>query len=436
MSGTFIQSMRNDRYVVFLAYADYRYAIGGLERCIRDTLELLRGRGVSALGLIPFPTRRSQRMNRYLSNYWGVVVDGGLCGFYDRAGVRGMMAALARAGKIPLETHIHNLRHFDLERVRCFLHEVPIPVKLFLHDYATICPKYSLLRNDERFCGRAPPSPEKCGGCASGTPGHHGRIRAVLESVRGRLRVVAPSPIARHIWLGTFPDFEDRVEVVPHLVPAGSRANDYRAKPPEARVRVAYVGAPYRHKGWEIFRQLSAAAAVARWPYEFYHFGLFRGSIPEIRNISVSILRDGPEAMTQALRRAEIDIVFLWALCPETYSYVLHECLLTNAMLVTNPDSGNIADTVAAQGVGRVFADWAELEAYLHDVQQVRRDVDFYRGKPVDLPCRFVPNDAILATLDWSVNPVLPAGPDAGRPNWLAGFLYGLKELKRRAGRS
>jgi len=316
------------------------------------------------------------------------------------------------------------------------LQEVPVPVKLFLHDYATVCPKFSLLRNDERFCGRASPSLEKCGGCVSWTPEHHGRIRAVLESVGDRLRVVAPSPAARHIWLGTFPDFEDRVEVVPHLVPAGSRANDYRAKPPGAAVRWAYIGAPYRHKGWEVFRQLSATAAAARWPYEFYHFGLARGGSPGIRNISVSILRDGPEAMTQALRRADVDIVFLWALCPETYSYVLHESLLTNAMLVTNPDSGNIADTVAAREAGRIFASQAELQAYLRDVQQVRRDVDFYRGKPADLPSRFVPNDAILATLDWSANPALPAGPGVYHPNRLAGFLYGLKELKRKAGQA
>lgn len=434
MPSKFIRTMRNNRYVLFLTYADYRNAVGGLERYIRDALEILRGQGVSAIGLIPFPTRRSPRLHRYLFNYWGAVVDGTMCGFYDRAGVLDVIAALARAGKKPLEIHVHNLRNFDLDRVRCFLCEVPVPVRLFLHDYATVCPKFSLLRNDEHYCGRASPSPEKCVGCVSWTPEHHARIRAVLESARDRLRIVSPSPIARHVWLGAFPDFEGQTEVVPHLVPDGSRANDYRADPSRPVVRLAFIGAPYLHKGWEVFRHLAASADAAGWPYEFYHFGLSRGDSRGIRNIPVSIVREGPEAMAKALRRAEIDVAFLWALWPETYSYVLQECLLTNMMLVTNPDSGNIADTVVAREAGRVFANRAELLAYLRDVRQVRRDVDFYRGKPTELPARFVPNDAVFEAIDGSVNSPLPAGSGVCHPNRLAGFLYGLKELKRRAG--
>ncbi|HQQ60921.1 MAG TPA: hypothetical protein PKU89_06225, partial [Kiritimatiellia bacterium] len=64
----------------------------------------------------------------------------------------------------------------------------------------------------------------------------------------------------------------------------------------------------------------------------------------------------------------------------------------------------------------------------------VRRDVDSYRSRPATLPDRLVPNDAILAALDGTADFVLPAGTGRARPNRLAGFLYGLKELKSRAG--
>ena len=428
--------MRHDRYVLFLTYADYRFALGGLERYIREEMQLLRSRGVSALCLFPFTTHRSRRLDRYLSGYWGVTVDGALCGFHDETGVGNLIAVLAQAGKKPLEIQIHNLRHLDLDRVRRFLHQVSLPVRLFLHDYATVCPQFSLLRNGERFCGRAPPSPDKCLGCASWTPAHEGRIRAVLESVGQRLRVVAPSPAARHVWLGTFPDFEDRVEVIPHLVPAGSRPNSYQAKPSGTPLRLAFIGAPYRHKGWEVFRQLAAAAAAVRWPYEFYHLGQGRNEDQEIRNIPVSIVKDGPDAPVKALERFNIDIVLLWALWPETYSYTLQECLMANPMVLTNPDSGNIADMVAAREAGKVLAGPAELKDYLGDVSRVRRDVAFYRSKPATLPDRMVPNEAILEALDWTAEPALPAGPGIVRPNRLAGFLYRLKEWKRRAGRA
>ncbi|HOU20621.1 MAG: hypothetical protein KBC66_04870 [Kiritimatiellae bacterium] len=426
--------MRHDRYVLLLTYADYRRALGGLERYMREETQLLDKGGFSAVCLFPFTTRRSRWLDRHLSGYWGVTVDGAVAGFYDEIALENLIVAWGRAGKRPVEIQLHNLRNLNLDRVRRFLCQMPLPVRLFLHDYATVCPKSSLLRNGEQFCGREPPSAAKCTGCVSWTPDHHRRIRAVLESVRERLQVVAPSRAARHVWLGTFPDFEDRVEIIPHLQTAGSRPNVYSPRPPAAAIRLAFLGAAGRHKGWEVFRRLAARAAAEKWPYDFLHLGWVRDPVPGIRNIPVSVVQDGPDAMIRALRLADIDIVFLWSLCPETYSYVLQECLLTNAMLVTNPDSGNIADTVMDRKAGRVFAGPAELEKYLGDVPLVRRDVDSYRSRPATLPDRLVPNDAILAALDGTADFVLPAGTGRARPNRLAGFLYGLKELKSRAG--
>jgi hypothetical protein len=431
MPDSFIRRMRGDRYVVFLTYADYRFAPGGLERYISDEIGVLQKRNISAVCFFPFPTRRSQWLNRHLSDYWGAIVDGKFCGFYAGRGILGLVAELGRAGKNPVEVQLHHLRHFDLGRVQRFLSEIPVAVKLFLHDYYTVCPKFNLLKNDERYCGDARPAPEKCADCASWTPAHLGGFRALLAAMADRLVVVAPSSAARRIWLSSFPEFSARTVVIPHLKAAGETKNNYVGKTAGEPIRLAYVGAPHRFKGWEIFRSLARDLSAAPLKYEFYHFGLGRDDDKAIRNIPVSFVKDGPEAMAREIWKAGIDIVFLWSLCPETYSYVLHESRLANVMLITNPDSGNIADSVGSQELGRIFPGHADLLAYLQDEGKVREDVDFYRSRLAQLPARWMPNDAILDIIDWAGYSVRRSGPGGARQNWLVAALYGLKTLKR-----
>ncbi len=435
MPPAFIQALRHDRYAIFLTYTDPRNALGGLERYLADETMLLRNRGVSAVCFFPFPTRRSAALNRRLGAVWGVIVDGRLCGFFDEAGVWRLLSGWGAAGRRPLEIHIHHLRHFDLERVARLLAGIPVAVRLFLHDHFTVCPQYLLLKNNECYCGPAKPSEEKCSGCRYWTPAHHGRIRRVLAAAGDRFSVVAPSPSARLIWAATFPEWQDRIRVLPHLVWDGERPNNDPARPQEVPLRVAYVGAPYHYKGWDLFQQVAGDLSPQRFNYEFYHLGISRTSHSSIRNIPVSIVHEGADAMVRALREARMDVAFLWSIWPETYSYTLQECRLANTWILTHPDSGNIADVVAAESLGRVLPDAGAVRAYLQDVAQVRRDVAARRGAASRLPARAVPNPALLEFLDWNAKPVLPPVPGPIRPDRLAGALYAVKQWKQRMDR-
>lgn len=425
-----IRAMRSRKYVICMAHADPRLAAAGIERYIADEAGLLREQDVSMLCLFPFPTRRSNRLSRYLSSYWGLLVDGKLCGFYEVAGVVGIVAELRRMGRMPLEIQIHHLRNFNLELAERFFRSVPVAVKLFLHDFYTVCPQYNLMKNDAEYCGAEIPSPGKCADCASWTPLHHERIRAVLEPMGGRLTVVAPSRSTERIWKASFPDFQDHLAVVPHLKTEGERANPYAQKREDEPVRLAYVGAPVPHKGWTVFVKLAEELSRADLNYEFYHFGLPEARHERIRNVPVSFSDEGAGAMTAAIRRANIDVVLLWALWPETYSYTMQESLLANAMLITNPASGNIADVVGGQAHGRIFRDYAALREYALDAAQVRKDVDFHRGKASTLPDRLAVNDAILDMIDFDPPVVQIRGNGPVRNAAQVEALYRMKLLK------
>lgn len=425
-------AMPRARYVLCLSSVDYRSSMGGLGRYLREEMALLRARGVSTLGLFPFPTKRSQRLARHLANYWGVTIDGQLAGFYDYPAVLGILAGLGCAGQRLVEIQIHHLKDFQLGRVADLLAAVPVAVKLFLHDYYTVCPGAHLLRNGQAYCGAERPAPGKCTGCVNWTPPHHARIRSVLEGIRERLTVVAPSAAAREIWLSTFGDFRALTEVVPHLQEVGEIPNSGVPKAAGEPVRVAYVGAPVPYKGWDVFRQLAAEFGSRPGAYEFYHFGLSRQAFPAIRNVPVSFVADGLDAMTQAIRKAGIDLVLLWALWPETYSYTLYESWMANPMLITNPDSGNIADEVASRELGKTFRTAAELQAYFRRADQVRADIDDFRRRGPARPARLVPNPAIPDGLDLSANPALPPAAGAVRNAWHVELLYHLKLLKQK----
>ena len=427
-----LRAMQYERYVLCLASVDYRHSMGGLGRYLRGEMELLGSVQVSSICLFPFPTKRSKRLDRYLSKYWGVIVDGKLAGFYGAHEILSILAELGRAGRQLIETQLHHVKHFNLTRVAELLAAAPFGVKLFLHDYYTICPGAHLLRNGKQYCGAAMPGTEKCAGCVHWTPPHHACIRSFLEGVRDRLTVVAPSSAAREVWLSTFGDFCAQTVVVAHLKGEGILPNPYVKKPDGEPVRVAYVGAPVPYKGWDIFRLLAENVAGRGEEWEFYHFGLGERCLAPIRSVPVSFVKDGLDAMTQAIRDARIDIVLLWALWPETYSYTLYESALANTMVITNPDSGNIASAVEGQQLGKIFRTESELHEYFRNEEQVRQDVDAYRGRPAVLPFRMIPNADILDSMDLAANPRLPPVTGLARNVWHVEALYWVKLLKMR----
>lgn len=429
--------MRFSRYVLILARSDYREQEGGLERYLRDEIAQLNQRGISSLCLFPFVTRRSARVNAYLSHYWGAVVDGQLTGFCRADRIPDLLAQEETGGCRLAEVHIHHLLGFHLADVRGVLEASSCAVRLFLHDYYTICPQYTLLMNGEKYCGPAAPSLEKCSRCASWTPEHHVRIANLLEGVRGRLTIVAPSEACRRIWEASFPDYADRIAVVPHWIMVWGPAQEEERELRRFPIRIAFIGAPKKLKGWDVFRGVAREFATVGSGYKFFHLGSVPETLPGVRFLRVSSLRDGPDAMSKAIRKTGIDVVFLWSICPETYSFVLWECLASRAMIVTHSDSGNIADVTESLRAGKVFAGPELLAAYLQDAERVRNDLELFRQRKEGFPVRTLSNDAIVKSIDGTSCPrIADTGSFPIRSAWHIALVYQLKQCKRKwAGR-
>jgi hypothetical protein len=89
--------------------------------------------------------------------------------------------------------------------------------------------------------------------------------------------------------------------------------------------------------------------------------------------------------MIEAVRQQRLDAVLLWSICPETFSFVAHEALAANALIVTGEDSGNIARIARERG-GAVFRDEDALLRAFSDgtIQQLirrHRDTGYTGGR-------------------------------------------------------
>jgi glycosyltransferase involved in cell wall biosynthesis len=145
-------------------------------------------------------------------------------------------------------------------------------------------------------------------------------------------------------------------------------------------IRIAYVGQGVRQMGWEAWRLLVNKFVLD--DYEFFHLGSWAGKHREyFEQVSTSRLKR--TVMIDALQRNWIDVLFLWPIYRETFSFVFYEAIAAGCFVITSNQSGDVADYVKEHGNGMVFERFEAVQAYLSDPATLRKDLlDFRRRYP------------------------------------------------------
>ncbi|MDB5416985.1 MAG: glycosyl transferase, group 1 family protein, partial [Phenylobacterium sp.] len=290
----------------------------------------------------------------------GVVWNGEPVGFYSAATLARVLAPAAAGPAGARSFAIHSLLGHSADETVKILAAAGLKRGFFwLHDFASLCAGFHLLRDDVEDCAAPPPTSAACAICTYGP--WRGRHLAEHERLFKRLdlTVVSPSRPTLDLWRRSW-SFPTQGEVVlPHARLVRRGPAPIRAKGP---FRLGFAGVPAAHKGWPVFREL--AERFAEDPrYQFIHFGLRTiGGLP-IGFEPVTVTAAKPKAMQQALAAAGLDALLVWPLCRETFSFTAYEGVAAGAAILTNPDSGNVAAFVADGGHGRVVAGEAALTA-------------------------------------------------------------------------
>ena len=266
----------------------------------------------------------------------------------------------------------------------------------WLHDQFFLCPSFALQSNLVRQCNGPEPSSAACRVCLFGEERHEHlrRLGALVKMFP--TRAIAPSKPAADIVFAKGDLPLERFEIVPHdVLSEGPTAGQPKSGP----TTIAFIGAPVRHKGYPVFRDI-ARRNLGRDDVRFLYFGAPTHREPGIPTIPVDVTAENPAAMVDALKREKVDFVIHWAQFVETYSFATIEALQAGAHVITHPGSGNVAAIVEHTGRGHILDDTAALDAFL-DRRSLAKATRARRRKQPSLVA--TPSDLSFAVIDHRV---------------------------------
>ncbi|MBU1378769.1 MAG: hypothetical protein KKE02_20995 [Alphaproteobacteria bacterium] len=344
---------------ITLSHDNYVEHSGGLQFCVRREAEQFGRRGVAHLHLypaVPWPAVRAADEAGPL----GVLLNGRRLGFFTPEAVRDALRATA-AGPGRRSFAIHSLLGHGADAAADILAAAGLSDGFFwVHDFASLCVGFHLLRNDVEDCAAPPADSAACRVCAYGPSRvrHTQAHRRLFE--RLNITVVAPSQTTLDFWRahGDLPAHD--AVVLPHarLEPRKTARKPSADRP----FRLAYLGMPTPLKGWPVFRDL-AQRFEGDPRYEFLHLGGAPDPTAPAAFHRVVVTAEQPRAMQDTLEALHADAALIWPLCRETFSFTAYEAAAAGAAVLTGPDSGNVAAFAADPGIGRVLADEAALAA-------------------------------------------------------------------------
>jgi hypothetical protein len=366
--ATALAEARNGLVLSF-SHDRYTMHVGGTQIVLADEQRNFNQRGWVYLHLAPaLPALSLVRAGNQFA-VW-VTLDGTILGCF---GLDDLVSYLQPgSGPIGRAAHrrllvVHSLLGFDPDAiVRLAAAFGADEAFCWVHDYATLCGGFNLLRNDIEFCHAPPPDSMACRVCVHGEARrrHMDAIARVFAAIR--FTMVAPSRAAASIWREASPLPHRAMVVQPHwrirpIIPS-KESRRFRRR---SVLKIAFAGSAFPSKGWPAYRDM--VDRLAGDPsLRFLHFASSdEDPLPGSTFVKVRVTRDNRFAMIDALRAEAIDIVVMLSPWPETFSFVAHEAIVAGCVVLCLADSGNIAALVRETSRGVLFETEEELRAFI-----------------------------------------------------------------------
>lgn len=384
--------MKFEKSILVLTHSDYVHTDAGVEKVIQGQQKLFLENGYNFIAV--YPLRKDLQIfglihSRTLSGY-GLIVNGEEKGEITQDELMSLVQMEGLCSVI-----IHELVTFKKnDQLFTILDRISCPIYYFVHDYAMVCYNHVLMRNNKEFCGTEPLSFKKCSTCRFYLEGKLNEVwqRKFVERYP-KITYVFPSAVVRDIWQKHF-QAKNRLLIVPNTK-FGNLTQKYEKKGSEEKLKIAFIGYGRVEKGWKIWQSLCEKYEDR---YELYVLGDGECS-KNVKRIPVSVAKDGPNAMVDAIRREKIDIAFLWSMRPETYAYTFFEAYVGGCYIITNPQSGNIYTMTEELKCGKVLKNEEALWIFLENQKEVRTALHEMYKEKAEHPVILEDNDRILAMI-------------------------------------
>jgi len=224
-------------------------------------------------------------------------------------------------------------------------------LRILFHEYYPICPSYTLIGADGRYCD-LPPS-ASCQACYNELDLGHAFLPKTVDVWRGKWRDVLEraaeievfSRSGRDLVARTWPQLADKIVVRPHVMTALPERLEPPANPAPV---VGVLGAIGYEKGAAVLRDLASIAGdrlrivvIGEMDMAYHHPAI------EVHG------RYKADEIGALARRYRIDTWLFPSICPETFSFAIRECLATGLPVFTF-DLGAQAEAARAAPNGHI----------------------------------------------------------------------------------
>ncbi|BCS87982.1 hypothetical protein PSDVSF_12240 [Pseudodesulfovibrio sediminis] len=375
------ERLRGNDFVVVTSHDNYTVSVGGVQAHMLHEQNAFTNKGVAYLHMYPLSPLASVSSPGQEVPV-GVNLNGKPMGTMSTQDFSSLGLGLkAIQGANCRGVIIQHLLGWDLDAVEVLSTMLKTTVIFWLHDFFTVCPQYTLLRNERVYCDIPHPDSNSCLICLFGELRRRElpRFRTFFQHLSPVF--LTPSEASKELWCSEYPEYREQVTITPHVVLhdiPDTESNRHTVAKSRFRPNIAYVGYPMPKKGWLAWRNFIDRHADISSRYNCFHLGNGKSDGRE-RFAEVNVTHADPEAMVRALREHDIDMVILWSTWPETFSYVMYEAVSAGCFILTHKQSGNIARAVERWGWGKVFDSEEALFAFLADEETMLAHLDSFR---------------------------------------------------------
>ena len=244
-----------------------------------------------------------------------------------------------------------------------------------LHDLYMLCPSINMLHNG-KFCREI--KPENCKECFAEK---HKISENVLDIWRKNGyktlqkfdKIIVPSENTKKLFLSTYQDL--KIDVIEHgveVLPLGEHE-----KSEKTTFDIAFVGAMEKHKGSEVLKKL-----IAQNKNPNIKIHLFGKTFDKtLENQAENYIYHGPYQrgeLPQLLANNQINLVCMFTIWPETYSYTLTETYMAKIPVLAY-DIGAVADRLKKDKLGWIVPTDSSADTILEKIEEIKKQEQEYQ---------------------------------------------------------
>ena len=379
--------VKNQRFVVCVSYGDYMIMHGGVSRYLLEYSRELMNNDISIVFIYPKTVKSPISQKTLVKKYGCKVDERDLEISTDIESIIDIVKYNLKYKKL-VDVHIHHFKDIEVIDIESFVELFEVPIKFFVHDYYCVCENQLLLNDEKNFCQVKCEEKGGCKYCANRQE-HFGKYKKFFCKFKNRITIIAPSECAKTVWELAFGKM-NRVMVLEHQIPV-TYEKKIKYKEYGEQIKVAYLGNSRFFKGYEYWTDAINKNENNICFIEYSDATKPSGALQKKGYFS----KDNLMLMRDKMIEDKIDVVVLWSIWPETYSYTFFEALETGAVILTNDEAGNIPCMVDKYQCGIVKNRYS-LSEVVNDYDLL---IDLCNDKQSGNGYRFIFNNQLISSI-------------------------------------